>query len=197
VLESATRKQSPCGKNKELRSQIASSVLIQDQVYGLDGNNGERGSSLRCLEFATGKVKWTDKSVAAGSIDRGDRQVDRADGSGELIAANANPEEFVRLARAQVLGGKCWTAPVLTNWADSSAAMPRATSSASTLNRSWPNHSQPAFMKLNGLSSILCFFTAGPRASARSRRPLAGADGFVPLFTSDGPPTGWVVAGLE
>src|SRR5678815_5033733 len=71
--------------------------------------------------------------------------------------------------------------------------MPRATSSASTLNRSWPNHSQPAFMKLNGLSSILCFFTAVPALLLGAVVSLAGADGFVPLFTSDGPPTGWVV----
>jgi outer membrane protein assembly factor BamB len=115
VLEFSATKASRVWENKELRSQIASSVLIQDHVYGLDGNNGERGSSLRCLEFATGKVKWTDKSVRPGALIAATDKLIVLTESGELIAANANPEEFRPLARAQVLGGKCWTAPVLTN----------------------------------------------------------------------------------
>jgi hypothetical protein len=34
--------------------------------------------------------------------------------SGELVVAEANPAAFKPLARAQVLGGKCWTVPVLS-----------------------------------------------------------------------------------
>ena len=36
-------------------------------------------------------------------------------GTGELIVAPATPAGFKPTARAQVLGGKCWTAPVLAN----------------------------------------------------------------------------------
>jgi len=32
---------------------------------------------------------------------------------GELIIASATPDAFKTLARAQVIGGKCWTPPVL------------------------------------------------------------------------------------
>ena len=34
---------------------------------------------------------------------------------GELMVAPARPTEFKPLARAQVIGGKCWTTPVLAN----------------------------------------------------------------------------------
>ena len=34
---------------------------------------------------------------------------------GELVIAQASPESFKALARAQVMGGKCWTTPVLSN----------------------------------------------------------------------------------
>ena len=34
---------------------------------------------------------------------------------GELVIAEANSQAFKPLARAQVLGGKCWTVPVLAN----------------------------------------------------------------------------------
>ena len=34
---------------------------------------------------------------------------------GELVIAEASPEKLKPLARAQVLGGKCWTVPALAN----------------------------------------------------------------------------------
>jgi hypothetical protein len=34
---------------------------------------------------------------------------------GELMIAPASASEFKPIARDQVLGGKCWTAPVLAN----------------------------------------------------------------------------------
>ena len=34
---------------------------------------------------------------------------------GELIIAESSREQFKPIARAQVLGGKCWTVPVLAN----------------------------------------------------------------------------------
>ena len=34
---------------------------------------------------------------------------------GELVVAKPSPAGFKPIARAQVLGGKCWTTPVLAN----------------------------------------------------------------------------------
>jgi len=34
---------------------------------------------------------------------------------GELMVADATPAGFKPISRAQVLGGKCWTLPVLAN----------------------------------------------------------------------------------
>ena len=34
---------------------------------------------------------------------------------GELIIADATPEKYTERARAQVIGGKCWTVPVLSH----------------------------------------------------------------------------------
>ncbi len=36
-------------------------------------------------------------------------------GKGELIVAEATPTAFKPLARAQILGGRCWTVPVFAN----------------------------------------------------------------------------------
>ena len=36
-------------------------------------------------------------------------------GNGQLVIAQATPDKYTELARAQVLGGRCWTSPVLAN----------------------------------------------------------------------------------
>jgi outer membrane protein assembly factor BamB len=115
VLEFTATGATKVWENKELRNQTSSSVLVRDHLYGMDGNNGERGSSLRCLEFATGKVKWTEKSLRPGALMAAGDKLIVLNESGELIVANASPDEFRALTRAQVIGGKCWTAPVLSN----------------------------------------------------------------------------------
>ena len=35
--------------------------------------------------------------------------------AGELVLVKATPESYQEVARADVLGGKCWTTPVVSN----------------------------------------------------------------------------------
>lgn len=96
-------------ENKNMRNQFNSSVLWQGHLYGVDENQ------LRCLVFDTGEVKWTEKSVGKGSLMLADGKLIVLSDKGELLLAEAAPAGFKPLARAQVLGGKCWTTPVLAN----------------------------------------------------------------------------------
>lgn len=101
-------------ENQNMRNQFNSCVLIDGHLYGMDGDHGSRGSALRCIEFGTGKVKWTEPSVKPGALmAAGDRLIVMNE-PGELVIAQASPASFRALARAQVLGGKCWTTPVLS-----------------------------------------------------------------------------------
>ena len=96
-------------ENKNMRNQFSSSVLWQGHIYGIDENQ------LRCLVFETGEVKWTEKSVGKCGLMLADGKLIVLGEKGELVIAEANPEAFKPVSRAQVLGGKCWTAPVLAN----------------------------------------------------------------------------------
>src|SRR5688572_25491700 len=49
-------------ENKNMRNHMNSSVLWEGHLYGVDENQ------LRCLDFATGEVKWTDKASGKGSL---------------------------------------------------------------------------------------------------------------------------------
>ena len=96
-------------ENKNMRNHFNSCVLWQGHLYGVDE------SQLRCLTFPTGEVKWTDKVSGKGSLMLVDGKLIVLSEKGELLVAGATPDGFKPISRAQVLGGKCWTTPVLAN----------------------------------------------------------------------------------
>src|SRR6266571_3171626 len=81
----------------------------------MDGDNGRKGSMLHCIEFETGKLKWAEPSVQPGGLMAAVGRLIILNEAGELVIAQASPRAFRPLARAQVLGGKCWTVPVLSH----------------------------------------------------------------------------------
>lgn len=102
--------------NKNMHNQFNSCVLIGGHLYGITGQDGKSGDSgLACVELATGKLKWLEKSLMFGAASAaGDRLIVMGE-KGELVIAEANPAKFTALSRGQVLGGKCWSVPVLAN----------------------------------------------------------------------------------
>ena len=102
-------------ENKHLRNQFNSSVLIGGHLYGLDDNHGDKSSNLRCVELETGVVKWKEPSVRPGGLIAADGKLIAVSDKGELVICAAAPDAFQPLARAQVLGGKCWTTPTLAH----------------------------------------------------------------------------------
>ena len=92
-----------------MRNHMNSCVLWQGHLYGVDENQ------LRCLGFENGEVKWTEKSVGKGSLSMADGKLIVLSERGILMVAEATPAGFKPISRAQVLSGKCWTTPVLSN----------------------------------------------------------------------------------
>lgn len=99
---------------KKLRTQLNAAVLYQGHLYGTDGDTSQK-ASLKCLELATGDEKWTSPGFGSGGVIVADGKLIAFSGTGELSVAPATPTGFNPTSRAQVLGGKCWTAPVLAN----------------------------------------------------------------------------------
>jgi outer membrane protein assembly factor BamB len=101
-------------EGKTMHTHFNPAVLINGFLYGIDGDAGH-GGGLRCIEFATGASKWIEKSIGTGALMAADGKLIVQAEKGELMIAAASPDGFKPLARAQVLGGKCWTTPVLSN----------------------------------------------------------------------------------
>jgi outer membrane protein assembly factor BamB len=101
-------------KHKDFQNQLVSSVLVDGNLFGASGDVAS-GAELVCVELMSGDVRWRSDAVRVGALSvAGDRLIVLSD-SGELVIAKTSPERFEILARHQVLEGKCWTAPVLSN----------------------------------------------------------------------------------
>ncbi len=101
-------------KNKALRTQRNAAVLLGGHLFGVDGD-ADTKAALKCVDVATGEERWSEPAVGSGALMAADGKLIVLSDRGELMVAPASPEGFKPTARAQVLGGKCWTVPVLAN----------------------------------------------------------------------------------
>jgi outer membrane protein assembly factor BamB len=101
-------------KNRVLRTQLNGAVLVGKHLYGVDGDTTSK-AKLKCIEIDTGKETWVQNDFGTGGIIVADGKIIAISARGEFSIAPVSPEGFKPAARAQVLDGKCWTAPVLAN----------------------------------------------------------------------------------
>jgi outer membrane protein assembly factor BamB len=92
-------------------------VLFEDHIYGADE------ALLTCLEWKTGKVKWSERKPGKGSITAADgRLYFRNEGEGgkpgPMLLVEANPEKYVehgRFEQPDKSGSATWPHPVIAN----------------------------------------------------------------------------------
>lgn len=99
-------------KNQNLAEHFSSPILLDGCIYGFDGNAGSQGS-LRCLDLATGELKWSHGGLV-GSLVAADGKLLILSELGELLVVEASPAAYKELARAQLVGGQCFTVPLLS-----------------------------------------------------------------------------------
>jgi outer membrane protein assembly factor BamB len=98
--------------DESMSNHYSTSVLKDGYLYGFDGRQ-EFGQTLRCVEFATGKVTWNVDGFGAGSLLIADNTLVIMRESGELALASASPKGFKFNARAQLLPGVVRAYPAL------------------------------------------------------------------------------------
>jgi outer membrane protein assembly factor BamB len=100
-------------ENQDLSSQFSSLVLVDGCLYGISGNVG--GGEARCLDPATGAIKWSGANTGFGSLMVADGKLIILNEKGSLIVASAAPDAYKELWNQKVLNGVCWTVPSLCN----------------------------------------------------------------------------------
>lgn len=96
-------------RSRGMKNQFSSSVLHGGHLYGFDNK------VLKAMEAATGKDKWRQSGLGHGSLIYADGHLIVLSESGQLTLVEASPAGYSEKAKAEVLSGKCWTAPTLAN----------------------------------------------------------------------------------
>ncbi len=96
---------------RDMRNHHASSVLIDDHLYGFSS------SILTALKFDTGAMAWRDRSVGKGSLIFADRRLYLYSEDGVVGLAEASPagyREHGRFTLAQQSGLPTWSHPIIS-----------------------------------------------------------------------------------
>ena len=104
----------PLYEHRKMRNHFNNSVLYKDKLFGFDGNsNLGRVVKVVCMDYATGKVHWSQRGFGCGSLLIADGKLILLSDEGVLAIAEADSKAFREISRCKVLDGQCWTVPVL------------------------------------------------------------------------------------
>ena len=87
-----------------LSCHYATPVLRDGFLYGYHGRQ-ETGAELRCVEWKTGKVKWTNDKFGAGSILLVRNRILMVRETGQVVLAEAVPSGFKEVATHRAFAG--------------------------------------------------------------------------------------------
>ncbi len=105
--------------NKDMSNHHGGVLKVGDYLYGYSDKGG-----WLCMEFKTGKVVWSDRTLGKGSITYADGHLYcYAEGDGTVALVEANPAGRKEKGRFKIpeqtklprKSGKIWTHPVVSN----------------------------------------------------------------------------------
>lgn len=96
-------------ESRAMRTSYAGAMLYEGHLYGFDA------SILKCIDL-DGNEKWRERGIGLGAVSLVGGRLVIIGAKGELIIAEANPDQYVELSRHKVLdGGAYWSTPVLSH----------------------------------------------------------------------------------
>lgn len=101
-------------RDEVMSNHWATSIHRDGFLYGFNGRH-ELGTTLRCVEWATGKLRCEQPALGRGSMILADGRFIILSERGRLILANLKPDTFEEICGVQLLDYPCWIAPVLAN----------------------------------------------------------------------------------
>ena len=104
------------GREKALRCHWNTPIVAGPYVYGSSGRHEEE-AELRCVEWATGEVKWSKKGLGRVQLLKADGHFVVLGERGELGLIKINAEKYEPVASWEVpdLDSPTWAAPILSH----------------------------------------------------------------------------------
>jgi outer membrane protein assembly factor BamB len=101
--------------NQPVANHWSTPVYYQGHLYGMFSFKEYGTGPLKCVELATGKVKWSEPNFGAGNVILAGDTVLALSDKGELVTVETSPNQYKEISRAKVVSGKCWSSPTVAN----------------------------------------------------------------------------------
>jgi outer membrane protein assembly factor BamB len=101
--------------DKLVANHWSTPVCKDGYLYGMFCFKKFKTGPLKCVELATGKIKWEKPGFGQGNVTLvGDKLLALSD-TGNLVAVEATPSEYKEVGRFKALAGKCWSTPAFSD----------------------------------------------------------------------------------
>jgi outer membrane protein assembly factor BamB len=102
--------------NRETASHWSTAVALDGYLYGCYGHNQLGGGPLKCIDIRTGKVMWQKPGFGHGQVIlTRDNKIIAVSDAGVLAFIDPSPDAYKEIARSDVLDGKVWSSPALSD----------------------------------------------------------------------------------
>ncbi len=101
--------------NQPVANHWSTPVYKDGHLYGMFQFKEYGDGPLKCVELATGKVKWEKAGFGPGNVILVDGNVLALSDAGDLALVAGSPVAYKELGRTKTVTGKCWSTPVLSN----------------------------------------------------------------------------------
>jgi outer membrane protein assembly factor BamB len=99
--------------DKSLSSQYNTPVRVGDYLFGTHGRSDVGTAQMRCVEWKTGAVKWSEERFGVASVIAVDGGILALTEGGELVRFDASPDGYKERVRAALLTKPTRAAPAL------------------------------------------------------------------------------------
>jgi outer membrane protein assembly factor BamB len=115
LLKLAKTPQQVWSNDDSMSSQYTTCVFRGGNLFGIHGREDYRNGELRCIEAATGKVRWQVPGFGIGHLILVHDRLLILTTEGELVLAMASGDKYTELARASVSQATTRSLPALSN----------------------------------------------------------------------------------
>jgi outer membrane protein assembly factor BamB len=102
-------------RNEPVANAWSTPVHRNGYLFGMFGFKKYGTAPMKCVELATGAVKWSQPGFGHGNVIVVGDHLLALTGYGVLTLIRPSPDRYTEIARAKVLTGKCWSMPIVAN----------------------------------------------------------------------------------
>jgi outer membrane protein assembly factor BamB len=104
-------------RKKSLEAHWNTPIVVDGFLYGCSGRHSSE-AEMRCVDWETGEVKWTQEGFARSCLTFVDGHFVMLDETGRLVLIKANPDRFEQVAEYEgdvKFKQPCWSAPIVSH----------------------------------------------------------------------------------